>query len=105
VAIHGKHYGATLIPTITVPVVVLGTFAVLGLAGYSINMLTMFAMVLAIGLLVDDAIVVVENVERIMQGRETSCKRGSYKVNGSDYDSAYRNRSSAFSSICTDGIF
>ena len=58
---------ATLIPTITVPVVVLGTFAVLGLAGYSINMLTMFAMVLAIGLLVDDAIVVVENVERIMQ--------------------------------------
>ncbi len=57
---------ATLIPTIAVPVVLLGTFAVLGLFGYSINMLTMFAMVLAIGLLVDDAIVVVENVERIM---------------------------------------
>ncbi|MEE9911426.1 MAG: efflux RND transporter permease subunit [Deltaproteobacteria bacterium] len=57
---------ATLIPTIAVPVVILGTFAVLGLFGYSINMLTMFAMVLAIGLLVDDAIVVVENVERIM---------------------------------------
>jgi HAE1 family hydrophobic/amphiphilic exporter-1 len=57
---------ATLIPTIAVPVVVLGTFAMLGLFGYSINMLTMFAMVLAIGLLVDDAIVVVENVERIM---------------------------------------
>ena len=57
---------ATLIPTIAVPVVLLGTFGVLGLAGYSINMLTMFAMVLAIGLLVDDAIVVVENVERIM---------------------------------------
>ncbi len=57
---------ATLIPTIAVPVVVLGTFAVLGLFGFSINMLTMFAMVLAIGLLVDDAIVVVENVERIM---------------------------------------
>ncbi|MBU4582948.1 MAG: efflux RND transporter permease subunit, partial [Proteobacteria bacterium] len=57
---------ATLIPTIAVPVVILGTFAVLGLCGFSINMLTMFAMVLAIGLLVDDAIVVVENVERIM---------------------------------------
>ncbi|HOO91366.1 MAG TPA: efflux RND transporter permease subunit, partial [Syntrophales bacterium] len=57
---------ATLIPTIAVPVVLLGTFAVLGFFGFSINMLTMFAMVLAIGLLVDDAIVVVENVERIM---------------------------------------
>ncbi len=57
---------ATLIPTIAVPVVILGTFAMLGFFGYSINMLTMFAMVLAIGLLVDDAIVVVENVERIM---------------------------------------
>jgi len=58
---------ATLIPTIAVPVVILGTFAVLGFSGFSINMLTMFAMVLSIGLLVDDAIVVVENVERIMR--------------------------------------
>ncbi|WP_420208343.1 efflux RND transporter permease subunit [Candidatus Electronema sp. JC] len=57
---------ATIIPTIAVPVVLLGTFAVLGFSGYSVNMLTMFAMILAIGLLVDDAIVVVENVERIM---------------------------------------
>ena len=57
---------ATLIPTIAVPVVILGTFGILGLLGFSINMLTMFAMVLAIGLLVDDAIVVVENVERVM---------------------------------------
>jgi hydrophobe/amphiphile efflux-1 (HAE1) family protein len=57
---------ATLIPTVAVPVVLLGTFAILGIFGFSINMLTMFAMVLAIGLLVDDAIVVVENVERIM---------------------------------------
>lgn len=57
---------ATIIPTIAVPVVLLGTFAVLALFGFSINMLTMFAMVLAIGLLVDDAIVVVENVERLM---------------------------------------
>ncbi|HNR32509.1 MAG TPA: efflux RND transporter permease subunit, partial [Candidatus Hydrogenedentes bacterium] len=57
---------ATLIPTISVPVVLLGTCAMLGVFGFSINMLTMFAMVLAIGLLVDDTIVVVENVERIM---------------------------------------
>ncbi|MCK0196724.1 efflux RND transporter permease subunit [Ancylobacter sp. 6x-1] len=57
---------ATIIPTIAVPVVLLGTFGVLALFGYSINTLTMFAMVLAIGLLVDDAIVVVENVERVM---------------------------------------
>ena len=60
------NFRATLIPTIAVPVVLLGTFGVLGLFGFSINMLTMFAMVLSIGLLVDDAIVVVENVERIM---------------------------------------
>lgn len=61
-----QNFRATLIPTIAVPVVLLGTFAILGALGFSINMLTMFAMVLAIGLLVDDAIVVVENVERLM---------------------------------------
>ncbi len=61
-----QNLRVTLIPTIAVPVVLLGTFAVLAIAGYSINMLTMFAVVLAIGLLVDDAIVVVENVERLM---------------------------------------
>ncbi|MHB8836510.1 MAG: efflux RND transporter permease subunit [Candidatus Methylomirabilia bacterium] len=61
-----QNFRATLIPTIAVPVVLLGTFGVLSAAGFSINTLTMFAMVLAIGLLVDDAIVVVENVERIM---------------------------------------
>jgi multidrug efflux pump len=61
-----QNMRATLIPTIAVPVVLLGTFPVLLLLGYSINMLTMFAVVLAIGLLVDDAIVVVENVERLM---------------------------------------
>jgi multidrug efflux pump len=61
-----QNFRATLIPTIAVPVVLLGTFAVLAALGFSINMLTMFAMVLAIGLLVDDAIVVVENVERLM---------------------------------------
>lgn len=61
-----QNIRATLIPTIAVPVVLLGTFAVLAMFGYSINTLTMFGMVLAIGLLVDDAIVVVENVERVM---------------------------------------
>jgi multidrug efflux pump len=61
-----QNFRATIIPTIAVPVVLLGTFAVLAALGLSINMLTMFAMVLAIGLLVDDAIVVVENVERLM---------------------------------------
>lgn len=61
-----QNFRATLIPTIAVPVVLLGTFAVIGAFGYSINTLTMFGMVLAIGLLVDDAIVVVENVERVI---------------------------------------
>jgi multidrug efflux pump len=61
-----QNFRATLIPTMAVPVVLLGTFAILSALGYSINTLTMFAVVLAIGLLVDDAIVVVENVERVM---------------------------------------
>jgi multidrug efflux pump len=62
-----QNWRTTLIPAIAVPVVLLGTFGVLAAAGYSINTLTLFALVLAIGLLVDDAIVVVENVERIMR--------------------------------------
>lgn len=62
-----QNFRATLIPTIAVPVVLLGTFGILSALGFSVNMLTMFAMVLAIGLLVDDAIVVVENVERLMR--------------------------------------
>lgn len=61
-----QNFRSTLIPTITVPVVLLGTFAVLYILGFTINTLSMFALVLAIGLLVDDAIVVIENVERIM---------------------------------------
>ncbi|NMN04494.1 MULTISPECIES: efflux RND transporter permease subunit [unclassified Novosphingobium] len=61
-----QNWRATLIPTIAVPIVLLGTFAVMAVAGYSINTLTLFGMVLAIGLLVDDAIVVVENVERLI---------------------------------------
>jgi len=67
-----QNFRATLIPAITVPVVLLGTFGVLAVFGYSINTLTMFAMVLAIGLLVDDAIVVGENVERVMSEKGLS---------------------------------
>jgi len=69
----------TLIPTIAVPVVILGTFAILGIFGFSINMLTMFAMVLSIGLLIDDAIVVVENVERIMSEEGISARKAAAK--------------------------
>ena len=69
-----QNIRATFIPTIAVPVVLLGTFGVLKAFGYSINVLTMFAMVLAIGLLVDDAIVVVENVERVMEEEGLSPK-------------------------------
>lgn len=69
-----QNFRATLIPAIAVPVVLLGTLGVLSIAGYSINTLTMFAMVLAIGLLVDDAIVVVENVERVMHETGLSAK-------------------------------
>lgn len=67
-----QNLRATLIPTLAIPVILLGTFGVLSTLGYSINTLTMFAMVLAIGLLVDDAIVVVENVERLMQQQKLS---------------------------------
>jgi multidrug efflux pump len=74
-----QNFRATLIPTLAVPVVLLGTFAVLSALGYSINTLTMFAMVLAIGLLVDDAIVVVENVERVMSEEGLSPKEATYK--------------------------
>jgi multidrug efflux pump len=74
-----QNFRATLIPTIAVPVVLLGTFGVLFACGYSINTLTMFAMVLAIGLLVDDAIVVVENVERVMSEEGLSPKEATRK--------------------------
>ncbi|MEQ4691971.1 efflux RND transporter permease subunit [Providencia manganoxydans] len=77
-----QNIRATLIPTIAVPVVLLGTFAILAAFGYSINTLTMFAMVLAIGLLVDDAIVVVENVERVMQEEGLPPKEATKKSMG-----------------------
>lgn len=72
-----QNWRATLIPAVTVPVVILGTFAMLAVLGMSINTLTLFAMVLAIGLLVDDAIVVVENVERIMHEQKLDAKQAS----------------------------
>ena len=77
-----QNFRATLIPTIAVPVVLMGTFATLYAFGYSINTLTMFAMVLAIGLLVDDAIVVVENVERIMSEEGLTPRQATRKSMG-----------------------
>ncbi|WP_114392939.1 efflux RND transporter permease subunit [Oleisolibacter albus] len=74
-----QNFRATLIPTIAVPVVLLGTFGVLSAFGFTINVLTMFAMVLAIGLLVDDAIVVVENVERVMDEEKLPPKEATRK--------------------------
>jgi len=74
-----QNIRATLIPSVAVPVVLLGTFGVLAFLGYSINMLTMFAIVLAIGLLVDDAIVVVENVERLMTEQGLSPKEATVR--------------------------
>ncbi len=72
----------TLIPTIVVPVALLGTCAVMYAVGFSINVLTMFAMVLAIGILVDDAIIVVENVERIMSEEGLTPKEATRKAMG-----------------------
>ncbi|WP_289483620.1 efflux RND transporter permease subunit [Enterobacter sp. E105B] len=77
-----QNIRATLIPALAVPVVLLGTFGVLALFGYSINTLTLFAMVLAIGLLVDDAIVVVENVERVMQEEGLPAREATEKSMG-----------------------
>ncbi|NVK42237.1 MAG: efflux RND transporter permease subunit [Oceanospirillaceae bacterium] len=77
-----QNFRATLIPTIAVPVVLLGTFGVMAAFGFSINTLTMFGMVLAIGLLVDDAIVVVENVERIMAEEGLSPREATRKSMG-----------------------
>jgi hydrophobe/amphiphile efflux-1 (HAE1) family protein len=77
-----QNFRATLIPTIAVPVVLLGTFGILAITGFSINTLTMFGMVLAIGLLVDDAIVVVENVERVMAEDKLSPREATRKSMG-----------------------
>ena len=75
-----QNFRATLIPTLVVPVALLGTFAVMWVSGFSVNMLTMFGMVLSIGILVDDAIVVVENVERIMMEEGLDARRATVKA-------------------------
>lgn len=77
-----QNFRATLIPTLAVPVVLLGTFGILSAFGFTINILTMYAMVLAIGLLVDDAIVVVENVERVMVEEKLSAREATRKSMG-----------------------
>ncbi|HUH86797.1 MAG TPA: efflux RND transporter permease subunit, partial [Pusillimonas sp.] len=77
-----QNFRATLIPTLAVPVVLLGTFGILAAFGFTINVLTMYAMVLAIGLLVDDAIVVVENVERVMVEEKLSAREATRKSMG-----------------------
>jgi multidrug efflux pump len=77
-----QNLRATLIPTMAVPVVILGTFGILSAFGFTINILTMYAMVLAIGLLVDDAIVVVENVERVMAEEKISAREATRKSMG-----------------------
>ncbi|TAM55541.1 MAG: efflux RND transporter permease subunit [Paraburkholderia sp.] len=77
-----QNLRATLIPTIAVPVVLLGTFAIMNVVGFSINVLSMFGLVLAIGLLVDDAIVVVENVERVMREEGLSPREATRKAMG-----------------------
>ena len=77
-----QNFRATLIPTIAVPVVLLGTFGIMAAFGFTINTLTMFGLVLAIGLLVDDAIVVVENVERVMSEEGLSAKEATRKAMG-----------------------
>ena len=100
-----QNFRATLIPMIAVPVVLLGTFGVLSLIGYSINTLTMFAMVLAIGLLVDDAIVVVENVERVMAEEGLSPLEATRKVDGRDHRRADRHRAGAVGRVRADGVF
>ncbi len=99
-----QNFRATLIPTIAVPVVLLGTFAVLSACGFRINTLTMFAMVLAIGLLVDDAIVVVENVERIMSEEGLSPREATRKSMGQIQRRAGRHRAGAVGGVRADGL-
>lgn len=100
-----QNWRATLIPTIAVPVVLLGTFAVLLAFGYSINVLTMFAMVLAIGLLVDDAIVVVENVERIMEEEGLPPAEATKKIHDTNYRCASRYCRGVIDGIYSYGLF
>ena len=100
-----QSWRATLIPVIAVPVVLLGTFAMLYILGFSINTLTLFGLVLAVGLLVDDAIVVVENVERMIHEKpEMTAKRSDGHLDAADPDGARRHRARAFRRVPADGV-
>ena len=94
----------TLIPTVVVPVALLGTCATLLLMGLSINMLTLFAMVLAIGILVDDAIVVVENVERIMSEEGLPPREATRKAMTADHRRHHRHHAGAGGRVHPDGV-
>ncbi len=100
-----QNFRATIIPTIAVPVVILGTFAILSAVGFTINTLTMFGMVLAIGLLVDDAIVVVENVERVIAEDKLPPKEATHKSMGADPTCAGRDCRCSFRSVYADGLY
>ena len=100
-----QSWRATLIPFIAVPVVLLGTFAILYALGFSINTMTLFGLVLATGLLVDDAIVVVENVERLMdENPGDDPARRDHRIDGADPDGAGRHRAGAFRGVPADGL-
>ena len=100
-----QNIRATLIPTIAVPVVLLGTMGVLAASGFSINTLTMFALVIVIGLLVDDAIVVVENVERIMTEEGLSAQGSDHQVHGADHQRPLGHRHRPVGGLPPDGFF
>ncbi len=99
-----QNIRATLIPTIAVPVVLLGTFGVLAAAGFTINTLSMFGLVLAIGLLVDDAIVVVENVERIIAEEHLAPREATMQGDGPGQWRAARRSCRAVRSVRADGV-
>ena len=99
-----QSWRATIIPTIAVPVVLLGTFGVMSIAGFSINTLTLFGLVLAIGLLVDDAIVVVENVERLMEEEGLSPKEATREIDGPDFRRTRRHRFGSMRGLTADGL-
>ena len=100
-----QNWRVTLIPAVAVPVVLLGTFGVLAAFGYSINTLTMFALVLAIGLLVDDAIVVVENVERIMSEEGLAPKDATVRSMERDHRRPDRHRPGPVGGVPAHGLF
>ena len=99
-----QNFRATFIPTIVIPVALLGTFAVMYALGFSINVLTMFGMVLAVGELVDDAIVVVENVERIMSEEGLAAARGDHQGDEANHRRAHRHFARVDGGVHSDGV-